>query len=275
MAETRNLILQVWVGPIRPGVQASVDNIKLYANAIGADHEFSLDPTTGMSLSGVSKGYYDWMNPIVDRKYDKYDNIAVIDCDVYTPDGMTENIFDVPYEDFGICTEPEQPKLRAQDPGGRIGQAADEKWATILKQRLGIALPRDDQGLLKVYNAGVVLFSRAGIEKARKRFLTYIDYINLIRSYGMDRFYWLDQNYFHAMMVGYTNYTELNNDWNALIHYQGKRDDKKERPGYGRAINDPRTTTTKFAHVQLSEADHYDADKIWRIVNLPQEEWNL
>jgi len=271
----KNLIYQVWVGEIRPGVQASIDNIEAYAMSIGADYYFDHNPKLGKIKSGVAKGYYDWMNPIHMKKFDVYDKIAVLDCDIYVPDTVTDNIFDVPIKDVGICTEPNQPKLRAVNPNARIGKNADEKWAKVLKKEWDIDLPRDEDGLVKVYNAGVVIFSKEGRLKIREKFLSYTDYMNTIQRHGMDRFYWLDQNYFHAMMVKFCDYTEMDNEWNALVHYYGDRDNSKPRPACGRKVNDPRTQNTKFVHIQLSEADHLHEDIIWTLVNLTQEYWQM
>jgi len=270
-----NLIYQVWVGDTRPGVDYSIENIKNYADRIGADYYFDHNPTYGQRMSGVSKGYYDWMNPIFQKKYDKYDTIAVLDCDIYAPDNMNDNIFDVEIKDFGICTEPMQPKFRAINPNARIGKNADEKWSKVVKKVWGIDLPRDEDNLLKVYNAGMVLFSKQGRIKARENFVPFKEYIQKIRQFGMDRFYWLDQNYFHSMMVGFSDYTEIDNDWNALLHYHGTRDKNAKGPAYGREVNDPRNENTKLVHVQLSEADHYNSNVLYRIINLPQNEWKF
>jgi hypothetical protein len=61
----------------------------------------------------------------------------------------------------------------------------------------------------------------------------------------------------------------MNNGWNSYIHFVSgplaMEDD----------INDSRNKFTKFVHVQLSGADHFEDDKINRIVNLSRSEWNL
>ena len=57
----------------------------------------------------------------------------------------------------------------------------DEKWNSSVKKKWGISLPRNEKGLLKVYNAGMVVFSNEGIQRAKKEwepFQTYIDYIS-------------------------------------------------------------------------------------------------
>lgn len=62
------------------------------------------------------------------------------------------------------------------------------------------------------------------------------------------------------------NFVELDNGWNSYMHYLGNAKMVK------RPVNDMRTPTTKFVHIQLRGADDYDAKKLWRITNLSVKE---
>jgi len=134
-----------------------------------------------------------------------------------------------------------------------------------------VKLPRTEEGLLKVYNSGVVLYSNKGLQAARKKFVPFLDYVNYVRTQKCGSFYTSDQNYLHAMLkVASMDYVELDNGWNHYIHYYYEDPAKKILK-----TNDSRNQSTKFVHIQLRCADDFDADKLWRITNSPIEEWKL
>lgn len=263
----RSLIYQCWTGPMRSGVEASVANMRAYADRIGAEHRFDRDPNIAGKLCDVP-AYFEWLNPILDERFLEYDQVLAVDCDVFAVEGLTESIFDCEIEDVGICTEPYQPDYRAK-LAGHISAANDERWAREVKRLVRADMPRNGLGQLKVYNAGMVLFSRAGLLKARAQFTPFQEYIDAMRKAGLSRFYCVDQNYFHAMMVKHLNFTELHNGWNSYVHYVGSPDEKP------RPVNDSRDASTRFVHIQLRGADDFDAEKLWRITNRPQYEWML
>jgi hypothetical protein len=242
-----------------------MENMQRYAARIGAEYLFDHNPNIAGKVCDVPM-YFEWLNPLLDDRFLAYDRIAVLDMDVYTVEGLSESIFDEPMADVGICTEPHQPELRAT-LSGPICAKNDERWARAVRRLYGAELPRDEQGRLKVYNAGVVVFTRAGLVRARERFVPFQQYIDAMRGEGLPRFYTVDQNYFHAMMVAHLEYTEMGNGLNSYIHYVGQ-----DTP---RAVQDSRTADTRFVHIQLRGADDYDAETLWRITNRPQSEWRL
>jgi hypothetical protein len=69
--------------------------------------------------------------------------------------------------------------------------------------------------------------------------------------------------------VAELDWMEMDPGWNSYVHY------KPETSGDNRPVVDSRTDTTKFVHVQLRAADHYDYNKLWRITNLPVDKWEL
>jgi hypothetical protein len=261
-----NLIYQCWTGPMRSGVSASRKSIEAYAARIGAKYRFDQDPNIAGKVCDVPM-YFEWLNPLLDTSFDYYDKVAVLDCDVYAVEGLCQYIFDIPVGDVGICTEPDQPRFR-KTATGPINSANDEAWASACKALYGVSLPRADAGL-KVYNAGVVMFTRDGIRRARDLFVPFQKYIDDMRNAGLPRFYTVDQNYFHAMMCKHLWYCELDNGWNSYIHYTG---DAKQNP---RPVNDSRTADTKLVHIQLRGADDFDEAKLWRITNRPRDEWKI
>ena len=273
----KTLIYQVWEGNILPGAKLSINHIKEYADRIGADHWFDHNPGVGYRKTGVQK-YWEWLNPLWKDEFLEYDKVAVLDLDIYTVKDLNENIFDQDFGHFSIADEPHTPYKRKANPNGRIGKNNDEKWAADVKKIWGGSdLPRNKDGLLKAYNAGVVLFSKDGIKFAREKFVNPREYIQKLGALGNGSFYCLDQNYFHAnMFITNSEYTELSNDWNNLIYWYGDKKPFAPDPACGRMVNDPRNENTKFIHIQLSAADHWlNERKLDRIINEPNDKWNL
>ena len=265
----KNLIYQVWAGDMRPGCLYSEKLFRQYAERIGADYRLDLSPNIASSTCDVPM-YFEWLNPMLDNTFLDYDNVCVVDLDVFPVDNLETNVFEGFNKDFGICTEPFQGKYRESVTiGGSINRHNDEKWAVHVKNQYGKEMPRDKDGYLKVYNAGMVLFSKKGMLLAREKFTPFQKYIDYMRTLGLGRFYTVDQNYFHAMMVTYSDYQEMDNDWNRYIHYT------RGPLSLADPIHDSRTNDTKFVHIQLSGADYFDDQQLYNITNLPRSTWKL
>lgn len=266
----KNLIYQYWDGNIRPGVTASTKNIAKYAKKIGADHVFEHNPKTFHSVLGESYGkYYGAFKHIFTDSFSEYDNILFLDCDIFAVEGLSENIFEGFESDIGICTEPFQPMQRTITLG-QITSERDEQWSKLLKRKWNIDLPRTRSAFLQVYNSGVVLYSRKGIEKARQSFLPPDEYIKGIQQAGLINFYALDQNYLHAMIFyASLDYIEMDNNWNSYIHKTFDKINPVKR------INDCRTKDSKFVHIQMGGADSFDEQTLYRMTNHPMSLWGL
>lgn len=268
--KVKNLIYKYWDGNLTVGCKAGSENMKQYANRIGADYLFEHNPRFVTNLGPYSP-HYGAFKPVFNEKFHVYDNVLFADTDVFAVDGLTENIFENFNADIGICTEPLQPKIRVTIKSKIITKTMDEQWAKMVKSQWHVEMPRTEEELLKVYNSGVVLYSNKGLLKAKERFVPFKQYVDLVKSTkGLSSFYTCDQPYLHAMLkITNMDYVELSNDWNALIHYLGDYT-MKIKP-----VSDPRTKHTKFVHIQMRGADHYDAEKLWKITNLPVEEWGV
>lgn len=268
----KNLIYQCYDGPLLPAHLAGIENMKGYASRIGAKYLLERNTKFGSkhlsSLLGKQSYFYDCLKPVHDEKFHKYDNVLYVDIDVFAVEGLEQSIFDDFTAEVGSCTEPLQPRLRANRKKGVATGKMDEKWASVVEKHWNIKLPRTPDGLLKVYNAGLELWSQRGLVKAHKKFVPFAEYFKLIKSSGLPNFYTHDQNYFHAMMkVADMDHVELDNEWNRLIHWLGGPE-QKDRP-----VCDPRTQDTKFVQIQMRGSDHFDAQKLWKITNLPVENW--
>ena len=108
----KNIIYQYWQGDMKPGVIESTRLLKEYADRIGAEYRFDHNITIAGKIVNVPI-YYEPANPLVDISFDKYDNVALVDIDVFPVDGLNDNMFDIlDGDDAGICTEPKQPHFR-------------------------------------------------------------------------------------------------------------------------------------------------------------------
>lgn len=269
----KNVIYQYWDGNVRESCLAGSRNMKAYADRIGADYLFEDNPKFLKSRFGLDFGsyspHYGAFKPVYDESFAEYDNVLFVDTDVFTVDGLTENIFENFDAEIGICTEPSQPKRR-QITLGKITTEADERWASVVEKEYNIQVPRTDEGLMKVYNTGMVLYSKEGLQKARERFVPFQDYVNLIRPHGLPSFYNCDQPYLHAMMLACDfNWVEMDNNWNSYVFTT------RDKEHDGRYNVDERTPDTKFVHVQLRGADDWGEREHWNVVNLPRSQWGV
>ena len=123
---------------------------------------------------------------------------------------------------------------------------------------------------MRIFNTGMVLYSKEARLKARREFCDFKSYVDLMRRNPLVAFYSCDQPYLHAMMYGCGfDVQEMDNGWNSYIHYT------KDIYHADRYMCDWRDENTKFVHVQFAGADNLDTKTHWRVVNLPQEQWNL
>lgn len=259
----KNLIYQYWIGPDMPlGATAGRENIEAYADRIGVTHRFQRD-APWMSQMCEHARTFERFRPIFDPTFDEYDGVAVLDLDIFSVEGLTENIFDHMRGGMMLCEEPHQPAYR-ENRVWHISGTHDQRWASEVKERWGITVPRDRKGRPLVYNAGLILMTRAARQQARVSFLPPQQYIEHMRNRKFPRFYTVDQNYIHAMAcAGHVDFQPLSSEWNRQIHYVDS------------GIYDGRTKDTRMVHVQLRHADDRDAAWHHRIVNKPQREWIL
>lgn len=261
-----NLIYQYWKGPLKSGVLASTKLMKEYADRIGAEYRFDHNVTIASKTVNIDI-YYEPANPLVDASFDQYDKVALIDIDVFPVEGLTESLFDqVTDEDAGICTEPLQPMLRELYNVAGINSPTDKRWTEVLKSRWNIDYSYDDKNRPLVYNTGVVVLTKDGIQKIRKTWPSFQEYVNAMQ--GFPRFYSFFQDYFSAFIHHKDfKFTSMHNGWNSYMHKVGSHPNAR--------VSDTRTDETKLVHIMFRTADDWPEDALWRITNKPIEEWNL
>jgi hypothetical protein len=262
----RNLIYQYWKGPLKPGVLASTKLMKEYADRIGAEYRFDHNVTIASKTVNIDI-YYEPANPLIDPSFDVYDKVALVDIDVFPVEGLNKSLFDqIKGEDAGICTEPLQPRLRQVYNVAGITSEADKRWAEVLKAHWGIDYSYDEENRPLVYNTGVVVLSKKGIQKIRETWPSFQEYVNAMQ--GFPRFYSFFQDYFSAFIHHKDfKFKAMNNGWNSYMHKLGSHPNA--------SVSDTRTKDTKLVHIMFRTADDWPEDALWRITNRPIEEWNL
>lgn len=267
----KTAIYQYWDGTPRPSCYAGVRSMREYAARIGADYKFEQNPQWLRSHWKMDFGnyspHYGAFKPVYDSKWDEYDTILFADTDVFPIEGLTENIFDHFNGEIGICEETFQPEQRLITLG-RITSEKDDIWANTMKKHYGVEVPRTDKGLVRVFNTGVVLYSKDARLKIQKEFDRFDRYVKIIKSKGLDSFYTCDQPYLHAMMFAKNLDVQImDSGWNSFVHGTIDKNQPKRR------IVDHRDNNTKFVHCQFPGADDMNEAQLLRVVNLPRQEW--
>lgn len=267
----KNLIYQYWDGDIPLGAIVSRKLMESYADKIGVDYLFEHNPRWVTKYGKVSH-FFGHFKLIYDKRFDQYENILYVDSDIYPVDGLSDNIFHDCDGDIGICEETWQPQYRLKMKGHHISNIWDEKWFKAIHKKWKVSLPRTDDGLPKVFNAGVILYTRSGINKLKQSLVSVDNYIAYMRNEGFRGFYISDQPYLHAMIfVCGLDICELSTDWNSLVHGYFTDGIKRKK----KAVNDMRSPTTKFVHIQLSSADYFPECVLYNITNLPVKDWAI
>lgn len=86
-----NIILQHFDGKLRPLDELSLENISEYAKMVGAEHRLITGKPFRKHLTSPCQKVY-----MIDEEFDRYDDVLMLDIDMFAPKGMTENVFEVP-----------------------------------------------------------------------------------------------------------------------------------------------------------------------------------
>ena len=83
-----NIILQHFDGELRELDKLSMDNIKDYATMVNADYQLVLGKPFRPHLTAPCQKVF-----LLDEMWDKYEDVLMLDIDMFAPQGMTDNIF--------------------------------------------------------------------------------------------------------------------------------------------------------------------------------------
>tara|TARA_X000001316_G_C922385_1_gene37638 strand:- start:2320 stop:2991 length:672 start_codon:yes stop_codon:yes gene_type:complete len=147
-----NIILQHFDGDLRPLDEKSVENIMAYADMVGAEYRLIRGKPFRKHLTSPCQKVY-----MLDKEFDEYDQVLMLDIDMFAPIGMEENIFEL--EGVGLYADVQKMlhrKIAAQYPmianlsvpywGGAIYKM-DKTMRTKLRTHLG-----SNEGWMNNYN---------------------------------------------------------------------------------------------------------------------------
>jgi hypothetical protein len=263
----KTLIYQFWTGQLTSGNEAGVILMDEYAQRIGSEYQFELNPVWPKDARIKPEGlgrytpHYGAFKFIFEPVYDDYDFILFCDTDVVPVDHTHENIFEEFAEtnaEIGICEEWMQPELREKHNMGGINNRNDNIYYGLCERKYGTKMLRDSQGRPRVFNSGCVVYSKAGRKKAREVFESFKEYVDYVGNH-LPSFYQGDQNYLNAMLPKF-DWTIMDYKWNSQIFFT------PGTTGDNRPISDYREQPN-FVHVQLRGADHYDMKTLRKVVN--------
>ena len=86
--QNRNIILQHFDGDLRELDRLSITNIQSYAEMVGADYKLVTGKPFRRHLTAPCQKVH-----MIDEKWDDYDNLLMLDIDMFAPKGMTDNVF--------------------------------------------------------------------------------------------------------------------------------------------------------------------------------------
>jgi len=261
-----NLIYQFYEGELTSGNSAGIQMMKEYADRIGVKYIFEKNPVWPKEAKlpkqnlGRYNPHYGAFKFIFDETYDKYDNIMFCDCDVVPVEELTENVFDEfdSEKEIGICEEYMMPEIRSKYNIGGINTNNDNIYTQLCELSYNVKMPRDDKKRPRIFNSGMVVYSKKARQKAREIFPSFNEFVKLMSQY-LPMFYQGDQNYLNAMLPKF-NWQLMDYKWNSQIFY------KPETKGDNRPILDYRNNPN-FVHVQLRGADNYSFERLKKVVN--------
>ena len=262
----KNLIYQYWIGPsMEKCAEYGLECRKAYANKIGAEYVFERNPKFFNGKCSEPAAFNSFQ-PVFNEEFHDYDAVLTLYTDIFPVDGIEENIFESDLAEMNICEEVHMPALKKQTGGYQV----QEQWSKEVEKYYGVTLPKNSDGLYKIYNGGLAIYTKEGMRKGKELMKPIQPFMDHFRPKFGRKLFWRDQAYVHAMFVasGLTT-KELDVKWNTQIHW------KPNTNGPKRPVIDIRNEDTKFIHLQLSGSSGWDKQKIWEAVNLPVSMWSF
>jgi len=157
----KNIILQHYNGTLGPLEELSSQNIQKYAQLIGADYRLM-----------TGKPFREFLNNpcqklvMLDEQFDDWDNVLMLDIDMFTVKHTLENVFDTP--GVGLHVPPWQPKLHARIVAEFRDVASSKhpywggaiyKLSKDLRKQLRDKIGKDDSWMMRFNNTVPFLLS--------------------------------------------------------------------------------------------------------------------
>lgn len=94
----KNIILQHFDGELRELDKLSIANIKNYAKMVGAEYRLITGKPFRKHLTAPCQKVH-----MLSEEFDQYDQVLMLDIDMFAPKGMTDNVFDL--EGIGLYAD--------------------------------------------------------------------------------------------------------------------------------------------------------------------------
>ena len=207
----KTCIFQYWIGEEPQWVKISKRKFKEYADAVGADYIFS------NQLKYCNNSYFENLRVLHDPLFSKYDRVLYVDVDVI-PENFN-NIFDEKIRDVGLIPE-YRPKGMNADPFFGLTKVEIQYKLAASYFKVPVYTPKTVKASYLMFNSGVILWSKEGIQKAAKHFMNWERWHYILEG-NMS----LDQPYINGQVQKHLDYTELELKWNCypkFRFYEGK-----------------------------------------------------
>jgi hypothetical protein len=86
----KNIILQHWTGRVNKLVSKSRESMESYAKYVGAEYQMIRGDVFMVGLTSPCQKVH-----MLDKKWDDYDNVLMVDPDMFTVKDLKENVFEV------------------------------------------------------------------------------------------------------------------------------------------------------------------------------------
>ena len=253
------LVYQYWSGEAPPYARLSQRLFRDYARTHGLEYRFDDNPTF---FRGRYSEYFHVLRPLYDTWFHQFDRVLYLDMDMFPTPAATDEILTVGIGHLAMAEE-RDAAVQRRAANGPINTRRDVRWAWLLKRAYGVRVPlADGGGVPRIFNSGVILYSKEGMRALPRLFPNRRIYSTLVRLVGLPRFYRLDQNYLGlaAFRKG-VDFTELPNVWNNLVR----------STHMGSYEYDMTESAARFVHVQVRDRAGLSDAGVLAIVSPPEK----
>jgi len=198
----KKAIFQYHMGPKPEWVGISQQKFKKYAEVTGADYFFF------EKYEFCNNHYFEKLKMIYLDTFKYYDRVLYVDTDVIV-ENFIENIFDIEIEDAALVPEHRANGMKVEPLFMKPEYV--NTWELITKvYNIPFIQPQTVKAEYLMFNSGVMLWSREGLNKAKEKFLPCTEWIKNVDHFS------LDQPYFNGQIIKHLNYKELPLKWNCF-----------------------------------------------------------
>ena len=202
----KNLIIQYYNQKLPKWGQISRKMFEQYAAKHGAEYEYYDKLEFCPEVP-----YFENLNLVYNDRFLCYNNILYVDMDVI-PQNMEENIFDEAdfIEDIGMVPECKPHGMNA-DPFHLLPNVEYQFRKACFNFGCPVRMATRGPAPYLILNSGVMLWTKQGRMKARKRFMYWKDWYDGVEMSQLK----LDQPFITSQVTKCLKYEEMDLKWNA------------------------------------------------------------